>query len=93
MVLATTARGQTDCKELGKRRQEFAARAMDRAKRLSHAMSSLVGEVDFTKQASGKEQKNITVPFCGIVDPVLLSKKTPNNLKMMRVCGKGKGAM
>lgn len=62
-VLATAARGQTDCKEPGKCRQEFAARAMGRAKRLSHGMSSLVGEVDFTKQASGKEKKDITVLF------------------------------
>lgn len=72
-ALATTAHGQT--KEPGKRREDFGTGAMGRAKRLSHGMQSLVGAVDFTKQASGKEKKDITVPFCGIVDPVLLSKK------------------
>lgn len=69
-MLATTASGQTDCKEPGKRRQEFAARAMGRAKRLSRGMPSLVGAVDFTKHASVKEKKDIIVPFCGIVHPV-----------------------
>lgn len=39
-VLATTAHGQTDCKEPGKRREDFAAGAMGRAKRLSHGMQS-----------------------------------------------------